>query len=430
MRLDMCGSGVVVDPPSAVRRGLRAGRVRASGTTEFAAVCPALLYLFALVALAALLMPLDTTRDLLALALPVGLLGLLGSRTLLRRRAERAGTDRPHPTSVLVVGNPAAAQAVTAAFAADPASNYRVIGVCTPAPVCACSHGIGATRLQAPIVGDLRSVTEAAYRTRADAVVLTGGDVCAPDEFRRLAWDLEALGAELLLATGLIDVAADRVTRHSVSNMTVLHIAKPRHPLARSRSKAAFDLCFASLALLATAPTLLVIALLIKLTSPGPVFYRSERIGMHGKPFAMIKFRSMYLDADDHVGALIDEAGGNPVFFKLEHDPRVTPVGRILRKYSLDELPQFLNVLRREMSVVGPRPQVQREVDAYDDAMRRRLLVKPGITGLWQVSGRSDLSLEQSMRLDVSYVDNWSMRLDLMILARTITTVASGDGAY
>ncbi|WP_238815880.1 sugar transferase [Nocardia brasiliensis] len=398
---------------------------------DFAVLGAALLYLFSLVAIAALLFPLDTTRDYVALALPVGLLGLLGTRALWGRPTRRGATTHRAPTAVLVVGQPTAARAVAAAFAADPASNYQVIGICTPAPTCACSGGgTGSARHQLPVVGDLRSVTEAVYRTRADAVVLTGGDLCTPDEFRRLAWDLEELGAELLLATGLIDVARDRVTSRSVSNMTVLHVARPRHPLARARSKTVFDLCFAGLALLTIAPTLLVIGLLIKLTSPGPVFYRSERIGMHGKPFAMLKFRSMYVDADDHVGALIDAAGGNPVFFKLEHDPRVTPIGRILRKYSLDELPQFLNVLRREMSVVGPRPQVRREVDAYDDAMRRRLLVKPGITGLWQVSGRSDLSLEQSMRLDVSYVDNWSMRLDLTILAKTIRTVARGDGAY
>ncbi len=203
-------------------------------------------------------------------------------------------------------------------------------------------------------------------------------------------------------------------------------------PVGRTEplGKTAFDVCFALLAILALAPTLIVIALLVKLTSRGPVFYHSERIGKHGRPFRMIKFRSMYLDADQHVAALIEEAGGNPVFFKLRNDPRITPFGRVLRKYSLDELPQFFNVVRCEMSIVGPRPQVRREVDAYEEVMRRRLLVKPGITGLWQVSGRSDLSPEHAMRLDLYYVDNLSKGMDLKIIAKTITTVASGAGAY
>jgi lipopolysaccharide/colanic/teichoic acid biosynthesis glycosyltransferase len=182
--------------------------------------------------------------------------------------------------------------------------------------------------------------------------------------------------------------------------------------------------------LLAIAPTLLGIALAVKATSPGPVFYLSERIGRGGKPFRMIKFRSMFVNADSNIAALIERNGANPVFFKMKDDPRITPIGRVIRKFSLDELPQFLNVLRGEMSVVGPRPQVQREVDSYDGNMRRRLLVKPGVTGLWQVSGRSDLSLEDSVRLDLSYVENWSMVLDLLLIAKTIGAVARGEGAY
>ncbi|WP_433654744.1 sugar transferase [Nocardia sp. CA-128927] len=405
-------------------------QVVGAGAEEYRRVLSATLYLFALIATASVAFRLDATREYLVVALPLGLLGLLGARALWRKLSTYYGLGVRQPISVLVVGNRAAAQAVTSAFAGDPASSYQVIGVCTPDPAGADARDIDAAGRSVPTVGDLRSVPAAAFRTRADAVVVTGGDVCEPDDFRRLAWDLEELGVELMVAPGLVDIAGNRMTRQSVSDMTVLHIGKPRHPHAQSLGKTIFDVCFAVTALVATAPTLLAIALLIKLTSRGPVFYRSERIGMHGKPFAMIKFRSMYIDADEQAAALIEKSGGNPVFFKLEHDPRITPLGRTLRKYSLDELPQFLNVLRREMSVVGPRPQVQREVDAYDDIMRRRLLVKPGITGLWQVSGRSNLSLERSMRLDVFYVDNWSMRLDLAILANTITTVASGDGAY
>ena len=176
---------------------------------------------------------------------------------------------------------------------------------------------------------------------------------------------------------------------------------------------------------------MIVAAIAIKLTSKGPVFYRSERIGREGEPFQMIKFRTMVDGADQQVTNLFDtneSVGG--VLFKMKADPRITAVGRLLRKYSIDELPQFFNVLRRDMSVVGPRPPLRREVDTYNDQVRRRLLVLPGITGLWQVSGRSDLSWEDSVRLDLSYVENWSITNDVLIAVKTVRTVVSGTGAY
>jgi lipopolysaccharide/colanic/teichoic acid biosynthesis glycosyltransferase len=161
------------------------------------------------------------------------------------------------------------------------------------------------------------------------------------------------------------------------------------------------------------------------------VFYRSERIGLEGTPFQMVKFRTMVDGADKQVASLADtneSVGG--VLFKIKDDPRITGIGHLLRKYSIDELPQFFNVLRRDMSVVGPRPPLRREVDTYNDQVRRRLLVLPGITGLWQVSGRSDLSWEDSVRLDLSYVENWSITNDVLIAVKTIRTVATGNGAY
>ena len=172
-------------------------------------------------------------------------------------------------------------------------------------------------------------------------------------------------------------------------------------------------------------------AIAIKLTSQGPVFYRSERIGRDGQPFQMIKFRTMVDGADKQVDSLLqvnESAGG--VLFKMKEDPRITAVGRLLRKFSIDELPQFFNVLSRDMSVVGPRPPLRREVDTYNDQVRRRLLVLPGITGLWQVSGRSDLSWDDAVRLDLSYVENWSITNDLLIAMKTVRTIASGTGAY
>ncbi len=177
-------------------------------------------------------------------------------------------------------------------------------------------------------------------------------------------------------------------------------------------------------------PILLVLAVVVKMSSPGPVFYRSERIGLNGRPFRMLKFRSMVVDAEAQRSALMDANEGSGLLFKLRSDPRVTPVGRWMRRFSLDELPQLFNVLQGHMSVVGPRPPLPVEVAEYTSELHRRLMVKPGITGLWQVSGRSDLSWEESVRLDLYYVENWSMVQDLMIALRTVRAVLSSHGAY
>jgi lipopolysaccharide/colanic/teichoic acid biosynthesis glycosyltransferase len=174
----------------------------------------------------------------------------------------------------------------------------------------------------------------------------------------------------------------------------------------------------------------LVAGIAVKMTSKGPIFYKAERIGIDGKPFMMLKFRTMVEDADKELQNLLSANEGDGLLFKIKNDPRVTPVGRILRRFSIDELPQFINVLRQEMSVVGPRPPLRREVEQYDDDVQRRLLVKPGVTGLWQVSGRSDLPWDRAVRLDLSYVDNWSMIGDVLIIAKTMRAVLERRGAY
>lgn len=175
---------------------------------------------------------------------------------------------------------------------------------------------------------------------------------------------------------------------------------------------------------------LLVIAVAVRLDSRGPAFYRQERIGKHGRPFTMFKFRSMVTASDAMLLDLQEKSEGNGVLFKIRADPRITRVGRVLRAYSLDELPQLINVLRGEMSLVGPRPPLPSEVARYDDDVHRRLLVKPGLTGLWQISGRSDLSWDESVRLDLRYVENWSFAFDFMILWKTARAVIARSGAY
>ncbi|MFE9324772.1 sugar transferase [Nocardia sp. NPDC052278] len=410
----------------------RSPQVVGSGSEEYRRLVSATLRLFGALAIMSLIFQIEFARGYLAIALPLGLVGLMVSRLLrrlhTRQRRRREGEYR---TSVLVVGWPEAAQAMATAFSRDPDSGYQVVGVCIPdGGTDATEYAIRASGKSFSVVGDDRSVLDAVRRSGADTVAVTATDHLGPVELRRMAWDLDPLGIELIVAPGVVDIAGTRQTNRQVAGMPMLHIAKPQYDRAKSTGKAVFDMCFAGAVLFAILPAMVGIAMLVKLTSPGPVFYRSERIGRGGKPFQMIKFRSMYVDADRNAAALIEANGGNPVFFKMKDDPRITPIGKVIRKFSLDELPQFLNVVRGEMSVVGPRPQVQREVDTYDGNMRRRLLVKPGVTGLWQVSGRSDLSLEDAVRLDLSYVENWSMILDLLLIAKTIGAVARGEGAY
>lgn len=407
--------------------GTRSSRVIGSGTEEYRRVVASSLKMFGAIAIVSLLFRFDIARGYLAIALPLGVLGLMGQRRLWRIWVVRRRLAGDCSIRVLVVGGRGSASAMAAAFGRDPASGYHVVGVCTPDGVL---PDLRVAERVIPVVGDDRSVIEAVRITGADTVAVTATDDLGPAHLRRLAWELDPLGVELIVTPGLVDIAGTRLTHRLVADMPMLHVGKPQYDRAKSVSKNAFDCCFAVCAIAVIAPVLLGIALAVRCTSSGPILYRSERIGRDGKPFAMLKFRSMYQNADAHIGELIDARGGNALYFKMRDDPRVTPVGKLIRKFSLDELPQFFNVLRGEMSVVGPRPQVRREVDCYDGTMRRRLLVKPGVTGLWQVSGRSDLSPEDAMRLDLSYVENWSMVLDLLLIAKTIGAVTRGDGAY
>ncbi|MBF6239397.1 sugar transferase [Nocardia otitidiscaviarum] len=410
--------------------GARSPRVIGSGTEEYRRLISATLRLFGVIAIVSLVLRVDIARGYLAIALPLGVLMLMLQRRLWRRWVAGRRARGGYRIGVLVVGSRDAARAMVTAFSRDPSSGYNVIGVCTPHDGELPDPALEVGELDIPVVGDDRSVLDAVRRTGADTVAVTATDKLGPADFRRMAWELDPLGVELIVTPGLVDMAGTRLTHRLVADMPMLHVEKPRYDRAKSIRKAVFDLCFALTAVVFIAPVLVAIAVAVKVGSRGPVFYLSERIGRDGRPFRMIKFRSMYVDADAHIHALIESNGDNPVFFKMRDDPRITPVGRFIRKYSLDELPQFFNVLSGEMSIVGPRPQVRREVDSYDGVMRRRLLVKPGVTGLWQVSGRSDLAPEDAMRLDLSYVENWSMLLDLLLVARTIGAVTRGEGAY
>lgn len=261
-----------------------------------------------------------------------------------------------------------------------------------------------------------------------DAVLVVPGPDLAGREIQRLAWTSESSGLPLLVSTRMQDVTPQRTSSMRLGSMTLLYVDEALRARLTRVAKYVWEWLAAAAAVAVLLPVFAVMAVVIKLDSPGPVFFRQVRVGRNGKQFRIWKFRTMVVDAESLLRTL-DHRPGH-VLFKLRADPRVTRVGRVLRKYSLDELPQLLNIVLGQMSLVGPRPGLPSEVAMYDRDSHRRLAVAPGLTGLWQVSGRSDLSWEDTVRLDLDYVDNWTLLRDFGIVVRTVKAVVRGSGAY
>jgi exopolysaccharide biosynthesis polyprenyl glycosylphosphotransferase len=409
----------------------RSIRVVGAGIEEYRRIVSASFWTFGIIAMANLLAKIFLARGYLAVALPAGTLGLLVSRVLWRYYIASKRTQGKYQTMVLAIGDRKGVSQLVQELTRNPRDGYVVVGAGIP--------GYGPDRgktllihgQEIPILGNETHALAAIARCGADTVALTGTERFGAEGIKQLMWQLETMDVDLVVAPGMMDVAEGRLSLRPVAGFPLLHVEKPQYQGAKSFQKRAFDFCFALAALVGTSPLLIASAIAIKLTSKGPVFYPSERIGLDGKPFTMMKFRTMVDGADSQIQdmvALNESSGG--VLFKIREDPRVTRVGRILRRLSIDELPQFINVLRQDMSVVGPRPPLRREVMKYNVDVKRRLLVKPGVTGLWQVNGRSDLSWDESVRLDLSYVDNWSMASDLLLIAKTLKAVVVSDGAY
>jgi exopolysaccharide biosynthesis polyprenyl glycosylphosphotransferase len=275
-----------------------------------------------------------------------------------------------------------------------------------------------------------RWLVDTARRHRAQLVLLAPGPRLAGDRLRELCWALHDAGLEVALTPGLVETSVKRLRMSSVAGLTVLKIEPPVNDGGQVLLKSATDRCAAALGLLLLSPLLLLLAMVIRLDSRGPALYRQRRVGRDHERFTMWKFRTMVTGADAGKEELASRNENDGLMFKMRRDPRVTRVGRVLRRTSLDELPQLLNVLSGDMSLVGPRPPLPEEVASYDAVALRRLRVKPGMTGLWQVSGRSDLSWEETIQLDLHYVDNWSFSSDLDVMSRTLRAVVDGRGAY
>lgn len=409
----------------------RSTRVIGGGLDEYRRVAQASFQTFGIIAIITLLAKIELARGYLAVALPVGTLGLLVSRNMWRRYVGRKRAQGAYQTRVLAIGDRSGVEHLARELLRNPKDGYAMVGVCIPGYGLPHGETLEVSGQEIPILGDDTHAAAGISACAADTVAVARTEQFGEQRIRELMWQLETMDIDLVVSPGVMDVANARLALRPYAGFPLLHVEKPQYEETNRFQKRAFDFCFALAAIVVTFPVMIVCAIAIRLTSKGPVFYRAERIGIDGKPFTMLKFRTMVDGADQQVADLLarnDSAGG--VLFKMREDPRITRVGKVLRKLSIDELPQFINVLKQDMSVVGPRPPLRREVDNYDFEARRRLLVKPGVTGLWQVSGRSDLSWEDSVRLDLSYVDNWSMAGDLMIVAKTVKVVLVGDGAY
>ena len=373
----------------------------------------------------------DALRLYLSVSLPVGVICLLLSRWSWRQWLLRRSRHGFALSNVLIYG-----QGSDASFAIQQISKksgpvFRVVGVLLDGtPDTQAELEISHTNPTVPLAYSFEDLEQDLLRLHADSVIVAGPLVGGNQSLQELSWRLEKTGTKLIVASSLTGVASRRVRTTPLDGMPLMHVDLAKFTGARYLLKRGFDILFASAALLALSPVFMVIALLIRREGPGKIFFRQERAGQDGKAFTMFKFRTMVEDAEARLADLKDLNEGSGPLFKLKNDPRITRTGHWLRKHSLDELPQFVNVLLGDMSVVGPRPPLFTEVQAYEGHTRRRLLLKPGVTGLWQVSGRSNLDWKESVRLDLYYAENWTVLSDLRIIWRTFHVMIKPEGAY
>jgi exopolysaccharide biosynthesis polyprenyl glycosylphosphotransferase len=394
-----------------------------AGFEEFRAIAIASAISFGLACMGGFLSYNQPTRGYPLIFFLLGTPLLLLIRYIDRQTLHRARNEGRLAIRVIAVGSPTAVQELTEVLGRAPWMGYRLVGMCVPGGHDPLDTGI-------PVFGDISDVRQVAIDRGADGVIIAGGSYSSAADLRRLGWALQGLDLDMLVVPSLTDIAGPRVHMRHVAGLPFVQVEEPQSDRAGGWTKRVFDLVIGTAVVIVLSPLLLVTALIIWIQDRGPVFYRQTRAGIHGKEFQMVKFRSMVVNAEAMRDSLDEHNELDGVLFKMSNDPRVTPFGRFIRKYSIDELPQLINVFNGEMSLVGPRPPLPTEVERYEEDTHRRALVRPGMTGLWQVSGRSDLSWAESVRLDLYYVDNWSMIIDLVIMAKTVKAVLVSHGAY
>lgn len=399
-------------------------RIFGTQATEYRRVVAATSSAFGLVAILTVLFDVPGTRDYFVVALPLGLLALLVNRKAWRESLTRARARGRSIARAVVIGDPVDTRYVINQIQQHSASAFTIVGAVNTGD--SARHAID----EVPVLGGYTDVAEAARAVQADTVIVASQPHGGGDIIRNLSWQLEGTATDLVLASRLTDVAGPRIHFRPIEGLPLIHVEIPQFDGAKHVAKRIFDVIASALGLIAALPIMAVVALIIEVDDRGPVFYRQERVGRNETTFTMYKFRSMAADAEQRLDEVRKLNEGSGALFKMKNDPRVTRVGRWIRKYSLDELPQLWNVLIGDMSLVGPRPPLRSEVETYEEHVHRRLYIKPGLTGMWQIGGRSNLSWEESVRLDLYYVENWSLVGDFVILWRTVRVLLNPIGAY
>jgi exopolysaccharide biosynthesis polyprenyl glycosylphosphotransferase len=395
-----------------------------TGPEEFRKVLAAGVSVTAGIAMLSYVVNTEVSRGYMIISLPSATVLDLLVRYAVRKRLHRMRSGGRCMSAVVVAGPEAAVADLIVELRRDRYHGLTVVAACV-------ARWAGRPNIaDVPIFGGLGDVAAAVRSYSADAVAVLACPEIDAVRLRGLAWELEKTGTDLCVAPALLDVAGPRTTIRQTAGLTLLHVDHPQLTGFPLFVKGLFDRCVAALALLVLSPVFGSLALAIRVTDRGPALFTQRRVGKDGRGFTIYKFRTMVVDAEQRRARLLADNELDGVLFKLRRDPRVTRVGAALRRWSADELPQLLNVVRGDMSLVGPRPALPDEAEQYADHVRRRLVVKPGMTGLWQVNGRSELSWEESVRLDLRYVENWSFTLDMQILWKTISVIFHGRGAY
>ena len=395
------------------------------GTDEYKRVLNASVLAAGLVGVGAYLAKFQLSRGFFLLLFAIGVPTLITGRFLLRRALYAARSRGALQQRVVIAGTPSHVDDVARVLRRETWLGYDVVGALLPQP-----NGAVETAAGVPVIGHPDQLLHAVELAEADVIFIAGGALDSADQLRRIAWELEEREVQVVVAPTVTDISAERVKIRPVGGLPLIHLDKPRALQASRAGKRCFDIAGALVLLLVFWPFFVIAAVWVKIHDRGPVLFVQERVGRDGQTFRCLKFRSMVVDADQRLPGLHAQTGYEDGLFKMVADPRVTKPGRWLRRYSIDELPQLVNVLSGEMSLVGPRPPLPTEVARYAKDTVRRLRVRPGMTGLWQVSGRSDLSFDEAIRLDLYYVDNWSMLQDLNILWKTFGAVFGTRGAY
>ncbi|WP_348613960.1 sugar transferase [Kocuria rhizophila] len=417
-------------------RGTREVRLIGNGVEEAKQLVTASLTLFAAIAIASYAFSVPTARGYILIALPLGTVALLGGRMWTRSQLMHRRARGQNMSRTMVVGRFPGAVEMVHELQTRPDAGFDPVVLYMPRshhrlPQSLETVTLPVNALEMSERPSVEGIMRACRQHNVETLVMAAAVPLSTTEIRHLGWALADERIRLVMNTGLTDVAGPRIHTQQLAGLPLIHVATPRFTRSKKIVKRCIDIAGSLTALVLLLPVMLVLGILVKAHDGGPAFFAQERVGIDGTRFKMLKFRSMYTDAEERKAALLaaNESDGG-VLFKMKDDPRVTKPGKWMRRYSLDELPQFINVLNGSMSLVGPRPPLASEVDKYEQHVYRRLRVRPGITGLWQVSGRSNLDWNQTVRLDLYYVENWSPVQDMVIMLRTVRAVFASDGAY